>query len=646
MPALRRFCAPFVLAVLASSPVAASVWTPVEEHGAHRSRFALTNGVERTAPPQQADLAVGAVPLTTDGELIGAVWLEGERFDRYAVLASPWNGDSWGPVERVAPPAQGEQLALDAALLDDGSWLLVWSVVVGTDEDLRWSARREGLWSAPRAVSPDDHLDDTAPAVVSVPGGALLAWSYDDGRDYRIGVSRFDGEAWSPRQTWGGRGSLDPTWHESPDPLAGTVWLLHSHVDPGGWAVLEVAHDGTVLRRAYGPEISWERPRISATTDGIAFRWDEVEALAEGGASFEWLADWRVADPDDDGFQGNTCPQTNFDGSEPVEGGLFRYLAFGDSITRGKGCCTGQNDVNAYPGRVESMLTCGAGCDVVKRGKDGEQTAAGRTRLQDCLDFEGPWDVVLQMEGTNDVFHDRSAQNIQNNLSNMRSRSFLADTDTVYASIVWFDKDASGTTAARNAKVEDLRNRIRDNLATVQGHYFADPWDQLCPLAHTDIHNHNQNTCFNLHYEEPPGSVGHPEQSGYHMLGDHFVAVLEQDPVPTASTPLAPVGTTFDTTPAFTWDREVPTVSTWYELSIFGPTNFGNLYFHTSCTATQCNFVPVALAPGDYTWRVRGRSPRGWSPWTALQPFTVTTEAIFADGFESGNTEAWSSTVP
>jgi hypothetical protein len=58
-----------------------------------------------------------------------------------------------------------------------------------------------------------------------------------------------------------------------------------------------------------------------------------------------------------------------------------------------------------------------------------------------------------------------------------------------------------------------------------------------------------------------------------------------------------------------------------------------------NCTASICTFDLLApLAPGDYTWRVRGRNPAGFGPWSADATMRV---LIFTDGFESGDTQEW-----
>jgi hypothetical protein len=63
------------------------------------------------------------------------------------------------------------------------------------------------------------------------------------------------------------------------------------------------------------------------------------------------------------------------------------------------------------------------------------------------------------------------------------------------------------------------------------------------------------------------------------------------------------------------------------------------------CDASNCsNRLSLAeeLSAGDYTWRVQGRNPAGVGSWSVDTAVTVNLDNIFADGFESGDTRAWS----
>lgn len=332
----------------------------------------------------------------------------------------------------------------------------------------------------------------------------------------------------------------------------------------------------------------------------------------------------------------------------PAGAELFSYLAFGDSITEAIPLFDNSNPyLGGYPGRLEIMFGCTpTTCEVVNAGKGGERTAAGVTRLDGVLNQQR-YEVLLLMHGTNDVFKLNPISNpsIEANLQIMADKGANRDLDTVLASIIWFHKDGTRGTS-RDNQVQDLRNRLL-NRAASRNYNFSDPWSILCP-AGPDQHGHTHNQCYNQHYfggVPDPDPVGHPNASGFDMMADEFFDAITLLPVPGAATPISPAGTITDFTPAFTWDFEVPAHATWYQLSVDG--NAGNvldvwLAETAVCGGSNCVYSPFgALAGGDYTWRIRTRNPAGFGPWSAALAFTIDSDYIFGDGFETGDTSAW-----
>jgi hypothetical protein len=228
-------------------------------------------------------------PLVEAGELVGLAWLEGDDGEANAVKAASWNGEYWGAIETVAPAVHEAQLALGSAVLDDGSWLLVWAAVHEGDDDIFWSRRHGAEWSLPRKLHADNAVPDIVPAVVGVPGGALAAWSSFDGSDYRLKLAHFDGKSWRDTGFSGERGSLFPGFFETP---AG-VGCLYTSVVPRTWTVLELAASGTVDRRAMAERESEPRPMIhSPDQDGIRMRWPGPET--EGAAVLRDVMERRI----------------------------------------------------------------------------------------------------------------------------------------------------------------------------------------------------------------------------------------------------------------------------------------------------------------------------------------------------------------
>ncbi|MBY6186383.1 arylesterase [Marinobacter hydrocarbonoclasticus] len=85
-------------------------------------------------------------------------------------------------------------------------------------------------------------------------------------------------------------------------------------------------------------------------------------------------------------------------------------LAFGDSLTQGVGAGEGQD----YP----AVLAQFAGLEVANAGRSGEQTAEGLKRLPQVLAAKQP-DLLLLLEGGNDILRNRPTQSIKANLGEM-----------------------------------------------------------------------------------------------------------------------------------------------------------------------------------------------------------------------------------
>lgn len=325
------------------------------------------------------------------------------------------------------------------------------------------------------------------------------------------------------------------------------------------------------------------------------------------------------------------------------------YLAFGDSITLGNSTHDEANK-GGYPGRLENysnLLDCTpTTCDVVNEGKGGERTPGGVTRIDNVLN-SGSYDILLLMEGTNDVLANSPISNdsIVFNLGVMADKAGWRGVETVHASIIWFHPDAKwGTT--RDARVEGLKNKILD-LADEKQRTFVNAWWRLCPPGN-DIHGHDHAECFARHYTErvylpvDPDPVGHQNSSGFDMLAKKFYQIITTVPPPDVPSPTWPKGKVYPGVTQIKWARESPVRATWYHLVIRrGTVPVLNTWLPASwvCGASNCTYnLPVALQPGDYNWQVQGRNPAGLGPWSGNANTTV---LLFRDGFESGNTSGW-----
>jgi hypothetical protein len=240
---------------------------------------------------ESASLRLDPEPLVESGQLVGLAWLEGEDGEANAVRAASWSGEYWGAVETVAPAVHEAQLALSSTVLDDGSWLLVWAAVHEGDDDIFWSRRHGGEWSEPQKVHPDNDVPDIVPAVVAVPGGALAAWSWFDGNDYRLLLAHFDGEKWRDTGLRGEKGSLFPSFLET----STGADLLYKSVEPRTWTVLELIADGAVVRRAFAERGGEPRPMVHLLEqDVLTMRWSAggVEEFGVRRDAIERRIEW------------------------------------------------------------------------------------------------------------------------------------------------------------------------------------------------------------------------------------------------------------------------------------------------------------------------------------------------------------------
>jgi lysophospholipase L1-like esterase len=196
-----------------------------------------------------------------------------------------------------------------------------------------------------------------------------------------------------------------------------------------------------------------------------------------------------------------------------------RYIAFGDSITEGFGDDE-RPDGKGYPPRLEVLLQrAGEDAEVLNRGLGSERTMEGLTRLDDVLDEDGG-DVLLLMEGTNDISRAVSLNTIRFNLAEMARKAEAAGLEVVHATVIprlaraRFDND--------NVQTRRLNQRVRD-LAGTSERLLVDPFEELF-----DIPN-----LYNRYYIPGSDPVGHLNPEGYDLLAQIFFDALQEvDTVP------------------------------------------------------------------------------------------------------------------
>ncbi len=191
--------------------------------------------IRAVSPPQRP---AGAIQIASvrwlaaaEGEPLRALaWLEATRPRAQEVWLSPYRDGQFETAVRLVGAGPGSQTALDAAVLADGSWLLVWSAFDGVDDELVWrQGQPDGSWAGGR-VSPDNRAPDITPRLLVTADGAAVAWSRYDGRVYRVRTAHFEQGVWREESWAAPPDSLYPEWVGDSDTLlylqgATRVWM-------------------------------------------------------------------------------------------------------------------------------------------------------------------------------------------------------------------------------------------------------------------------------------------------------------------------------------------------------------------------------------------------------------------------------------
>jgi lysophospholipase L1-like esterase len=189
------------------------------------------------------------------------------------------------------------------------------------------------------------------------------------------------------------------------------------------------------------------------------------------------------------------------------------FLAFGDSITAGVG---DNKPVPAgYPQRLQTLLVnAGVNATVLNAGMPGEKTPDGLSRIDSVLAMGKPGDVLLLMEGTNDVTRMISFETTIFNLDTMAQRAEALNISAVHATVI--PRPPTDKQDADNLLTEQLNGRIR-NLAGVRGRLEADPNASFLTLP---------NLFGSFYSLAPDDHVGHPNAPGYDILARIFFNVI------------------------------------------------------------------------------------------------------------------------
>ena len=216
-----------------------------------------------------------------------------------------------------------------------------------------------------------------------------------------------------------------------------------------------------------------------------------------------------------------------------------RFLAFGDSITAAWGfdekCnCEAHECRQAcgYPRRLKRLLVAaGVDAGVINEGFGGEKTAEGLTRLDTLL--SPGYDVMLLMEGSNDISSNVSPETTIANLREMGRKAAAKGIETVHATLV--PRIPEAREDPDNVINADMAGRIRD-LAFATGRDLVDPFEVLSTTPEL----------FELYYSHGDSDpVGHPNARGFDLLAAIFFDALQEiDTVPPVAGHVEPAGGT------------------------------------------------------------------------------------------------------
>ena len=188
------------------------------------------------------------------------------------------------------------------------------------------------------------------------------------------------------------------------------------------------------------------------------------------------------------------------------------YVAFGDSITEGVG---DEENRGGYPARLQTKLRNGGQDNAVvrNRGESFEDTTAGLVRINGVIAEGG--DVMLIMEGTNDISAEFATETTVFNLRSMAQKVQQAGMTPVLATLVpryqFAIKDSGNIQTQRVGQgVRDVAHDRRWALADVFEIYFNTP--NFTPDLYSTI--------------LPGDGIGHPSAEGYDLVASVFADLL------------------------------------------------------------------------------------------------------------------------
>ncbi len=351
------------------------------------------------------------------------------------VLFSRYDGRDWSGPETVAL-SRGGHRGLPSLAFEGDRVIVAWAEgVPGCPEDIFFALKELGSWGKPCRAHNANGYPDILPRV----------FAREDGQFCIVWKSLCDGR-YVERSMGNGEG-------------------LENSTDPPGSVI------DTVLKMGFSPQavLSWRDAELNSHS--ICLK-EVISRRQAAGIADEAVARAGRSDTD------------------------IELIAFGDSITYGKGSSSG-GPRTGYPVYLQAILDYNyptQGFRVINAGNPGEKTSEGLNRIDDVLSSYSA-DYILIMEGTNDLFFNISFETIQENLKQMAFRAWSSGVMPILATIIPTDPDIRPEQYMRTRSF--YLGRYIQILSDRYGVAYADQWQAFCSipnfgaaLINPDLGNH------------------------------------------------------------------------------------------------------------------------------------------------------------